>query len=271
MKNKSILISLILFVINIFVVRGETTISTNHQPHIAVLGDSMSFIGGENCEKPISWTYHFKNTVMPASINLYARSGATWTNTENTEVDIQGFSRILNDNNVIFNQVLRLGHDLENGDIVAPDIIIVYAGANDAWFESQRPGCKNSPESDLSNVSADDLPSERTTLRESVALSLKKLQEISPSSRLLIVTPVQMSKVTEKQVHEISDIIANTALELNCNVIRADNLVGISHDIEKAKPKYTTDGVHTNEAGAVLIADVISDYCLKNYFNNKGL
>lgn len=228
---------------------------------IAVLGDSMSWIGGDNFEKPEGWTYHFNQEYQPATMTLYARSGATWSNTPNTVLNTKAFSKVLDDNNVIYNQTMRLKEDLESGKISPPELILIYAGVNDAWFEKKRPGCMKTGNLDSwENIFTTDKPSERCKLWESIALNVEILKEVSPESRILLVTPAETSKVSALKIAEVSDIIEKTGNLLGCEILRLDKLSGISHDVEKLKPTLTADGVHTNPEGAKIIAEKIISY-----------
>ena len=47
--------------------------------HVVILGDSNTFIGGDQCDKPQGWNKWFKELANPLSCRSYARSGATWT------------------------------------------------------------------------------------------------------------------------------------------------------------------------------------------------
>ena len=54
---------------------------------VAILGDSNTWIGGDDCDKEKGWNKWFKDFFRPASCKSYARSGATWTNTEVTKAN----------------------------------------------------------------------------------------------------------------------------------------------------------------------------------------
>ena len=233
--------------------------------NVAILGDSMTWIGGDDCENPVGWTYYFKKELKPASIYIYARSGATITNTVNTHKDTQAFTKVLDDDNVIYNQAERLKEDLEAGKITAPDLVIIYAGANDAWFTSKRPGSYDTDLTGLGKIGADVVPSQATSLGKSLALSVKIIRQILPLSRILIVTPLEMSKVSAEKIHNLSDAIETVASRLGCDVIRADREVDVRHSVEKRKFTYTKDGVHTNEKGAALLSESLSNYVKLHY------
>lgn len=247
-----------IFVLLVSCLTGLSQNPVNNHLKIAVLGDSMSWIGGNNCENPKGWTCHFKQKFNPDTIFLYARSGATWTNTSNTKEDLDYYTEILDDRNVIYNQVKRLERDVKEEGI-QPDIIIIYAGANDAWFENKRPDCFQGTLEMIQEVSPGDDPSQRRSLIESMAQNIKLINEFLPSSSVLLVTPVEMSKVSAEKIHKVSSVIEDVGREMGVKVIRADRGVPIKHAQEKQKHRYTTDGAHTNEAGALLIADFIGE------------
>lgn len=225
---------------------------------VAVLGDSMSWIGGDSCTNENGWTYHFKEMVRPYVIDVYARSGATWTNTVRTKRDSHSYSEVIHDDNVIYNQVIRLIDNVVDNPANKPDLLIIYAGANDAWFGRKRPGCLNrgvlTP--DLSQPEK-CVPSGFTTLEASIKLSLSLLRSRFPDVDIILVTPVEMAQTSRKNINDVSEIIESVSLEFDLPCLRADRDVDIRHDVEAAGHTYTTDGAHTNSAGARLIADYI--------------
>lgn len=226
---------------------------------VAVLGDSMSWIGGENCEKEEGWTYYFKKRLQPHSIKVYARSGATWTNTPNTVADREDYKEVLDNQNVIYNQVLRLCRDVETGAISPPNLIIIYAGANDAWFEKQRPLALHPSGMTMKDIKSSDPPSRHLTMEESIMHNIKLIRDILPGTDILLVTPIEMTKVSPEKIADVSTIIENIGKKSGCSVVRADKNSGISQAEEKKHLTNTRDGVHTNAKGAKLIANLISE------------
>lgn len=232
--------------------------SASNAKRVAILGDSMTWIGGDSCENPKGWTYTLKKSGIADYIDIYARSGATWTNTASTQSDTGFYSEVLHDNNVIYNQAMRLIDATRGMKKVSPDVIILFAGANDAWFSDRRPGIFNdtlqslekeySIETDVSTV---------TSLAGSVALICDILKSEYPSAIIVAVTPLQMSKVSAESVFHVSDVIEKAANSRGCMAIRADKNVGILHQQESLSPTFTSDGVHTNPTGARLLAEYI--------------
>ena len=76
--------------------------------HVVLLGDSNTWIGGDDCDKERGWNTWFKQLFQPASCKSYARSGATWTNTKVTKRNPKENIGNLGNDNVIYNQVVRL-------------------------------------------------------------------------------------------------------------------------------------------------------------------
>lgn len=225
---------------------------------IALLGDSLTWIGGDSCQYPTGWSHYLKQNGIAETIDVYARSGATWTNTSNTKPDTSFYSEVLHDENVVYNQVLRLISTISEDSLATPDCIVIFAGANDAWFSSRRPGIFDSEESDLlTRYSYDSEPSSATSLLTSVALACDLLRQSFPSAHFIAVTPVQMSKVSADVVHKVSDLIEKAAVSRGFEVLRADRNVGIKHNEECNAPKFTYDGVHTNPEGARLLSEYI--------------
>lgn len=226
------------------------------KPRIALLGDSMTWIGGDSCQNKTGWSHWLHESGIAGEIDVYARSGATWTNTKNTKRNPKHYTELLHDDNVIYNQAIRL---IENADTSAsnPDIIILFAGANDAWFADKRPGIFDVPASQQPNNQITQQPNSSITLQESVSLVSDMLHLRFPNATLLFVAPLQMSKTDAETIHLVSDIIERTAGEKGWLTLRADKETGITHLQEAKSPKYTYDGVHTNPVGAKIIGDYI--------------
>ena len=222
---------------------------------IALLGDSMTWIGGDSCEKPEGWSHYLKEQFPKSEIDVYARSGATWTNAVGTKGDPEAYSKVIDDENVIYNQVSRLIYSAEKDPGKRPDLIIIYAGANDAWFEKKRPGIygsKTVPE-DISKCR----PSDFTTLVSSIELGVRRLQQAFPEALIVLVSPIEMAQTTPERIARVGDTIEKTGERLGVEVLRADRNVPVRHSEEKQKRRYTSDGAHTNPQGARLIADYI--------------
>lgn len=228
---------------------------------VALLGDSMTWIGGDSCQHDKGWSHYLKLNRDSLKIDVYARSGATWTNTSATKPDKDAYSEVLDNDNVVFNQVLRLLDDAACSPEKQPDLIIIFAGANDAWFAPRRPGIFN-PDISLGVPAKEAAPSACTSLASSVMLGCSLLQESFPEAEIVLITPLEMSRTSVARVAKVGDIIEATGDKLGLKVLRADKNVGIRHDIESKTRRYTSDGVHTNAAGARILAD----YILNNLF-----
>lgn len=257
-----ILPAVFLILLGIFYASAESKPSFTDHPRFALLGDSMTWIGGDSCQNPTGWSHILKESGIAGKIDVYARSGATWTNTKSTRRNPSHYTEILNDDNVVYNQAIRL---IENADISHenPDVIVLFAGANDAWFASKRPGIydKDDPSE---KYSLSTLPSSVTTLEGSLRLVYELLQERFPKASLLFVTPLQMSKTDSETIFKVSDIIENTVSQKGFSVLRPDKNTVINHDQEAKSPKYTSDGVHTNPEGARILGNYIVEFLLSH-------
>ena len=224
---------------------------------IDLLGDSMTWIGGDNCEKETGWSYYLKRYNPNWQVATYARSGATWTNTKFTKGDVKAYSAVLDNENVIYNQVRRLILDVDNKKASTPNVIVIFAGGNDAMYQRKRPGLFNDrevPDGSVENCK----PSDFTTLNSSIELGCRLLKEHFPHARIILVTPTEMAKATPEVTAKVGDTIQKIGQKLGIEVLRADKNVNIRQSVEKNKPhKFTYDGIHSNPLGAQLIADYI--------------
>lgn len=236
--------------------------------HVALLGDSNTWLGGDDCSKDKGWNYWFVLEAHPASCRSYARGGATWTHTPQTMADTLENTGSIGDNNVIFNQVLRLIGAVENGSQPTPDLIIIACGTNDAWFNDRRPQAFT-----LSTSAAFEQPdsvfmlrteAELLTLTECVRFDCRMLQEAFPESRLLLITPLQTIKASDTKIKQTGDLIAQCAERLGAHVLRWDTESPIVSSQERTRKKYTYDGTHTNKLGAKKLGQLTARFVNDN-------
>ena len=233
--------------------------------HVVMLGDSNTFIGGDSCNQTRGWNKWFCDAVQPTTCRSYARSGATWTNTPQTVRNTEENIEVLGDNNVIYNQVCRLQEAVAAGEQAQPTLIIIMAGTNDAWFAAKRPLAytQKGIEAFVTGDTFTSRPaSEVLTLAESVRYSCELLRQSFPDARLVLITPMQATKVTVGAIRRTGDIIEQCALQLGAEVIRLDREGCVKRYEELKRRRYTVDGVHTNEAGARMIGEFVARYIL---------
>lgn len=245
----------LLLAIGTVIIAWAQPVSSQQAPHVAILGDSNTWMGGDDCSGDEAWPLWFKQRYPTASCRSYARSGATWTNTPRTVLNTAEDTMLLADNNVIYNQVKRLIEAHEAGTQPTPQLIIIAAGVNDAWFKHKRPQAYTYPprkarhQTDWSYL-YDRTPDQVLTLAESVAYNCHLLQQAFPQAHLVLVTPAQTIEVRPRLITRTSAIIAATAFSLGISTIRLDKLSPISSRAERRRCRYTSDGTHTNARGA---------------------
>ena len=219
----------------------------------AFLGDSNTWSGGVGCTQDDSWTYWFMQQFMPASCYNYARSGATWTNTSETLRLPMDSSAVLGPQNVVFNQALRLIRSSQMGQ-PAPDVILIMAGTNDAWFMAKRPDMWSMTVEEAFAVSEDQLakmePNQAVSLASSIRLTCETLRRAFPMADIVLLTPTQTTKAENQTISRISDIIEGCGMILGMPVVRLDGEQYISSKQESRQLTFTKDGVHTNRSGA---------------------
>lgn len=224
--------------------------------HIVVLGDSNTWLGGDECDKPQGWTYWLCEQLKPMSCRSYARSGATWTHTVATRRNVNEYTEKLGDDNVVFNQICRLQEAAEVGKQALPHLIIIAAGTNDAWFSHKRPKVFDMPSDDIaknSGTSFTDLhPNEVLTLADAIRYDCELLKKSFPEASIILLTPMQSTAVPTEKISAVSDIIVSVAQNMGAEVIRMDKESCVRREQEKKHYQYTYDGTHTNEKGACM-------------------
>lgn len=224
--------------------------------HVVLLGDSNTWIGGDDCDKPRGWNKWFKELFQPASIKSYARSGATWTNTKATKFNPEENIGTLGNDNVIYNQVVRLKQAVQEGKQATPHIIIIGAGTNDIWFRSKRPGlytmaADKAMAEDAASIIAKPV-NQVLSLTESVRFNYELLHQAFPEARIIILSPMQTTKVPTQDIHIFGDVLQTMAekIGIGIGIIRMDTEEFIDRKVEEKRHTNTYDGVHTSQAGA---------------------
>ncbi len=229
---------------------------------VVFLGDSHTWLGGNDCTREEGWTSSFRSFFSNSSYRSYARSGATWTHTSRTSADVRDSSSILSDKNVIYNQILRLRNDVQAHRIPSPDLIIILAGTNDAWFGASRPNRFGvSPETaffESDSVLLCYAPGSLTSLSLALRYDCLLLRHFFPQARLVLLTPFQSTAFPVRDLRVTASIIESCANRLGIDLIRLDTPTLISAARERRRRTFTVDGTHTNKSGARRIGEYVA-------------
>lgn len=216
---------------------------------IAFLGDSNTWLGGDGCDVERGWTHWFRMSYSPGVCRSFARSGATWSHSATTKLNPSEYSEVITDDNVILNQLIRLEQSVDKGEFPVPDIVVIAAGTNDAWFPDRRPGAL---QSELS----------QTSVKGAVHNVCSRLQKKYPESRVLLITPMRSPKISAEAVVNVAEQIESAAESFTSvlGVMRMDDEGYIDIAAENRRPSLLKDGVHTSTAGARRNGVKVSDF-----------
>lgn len=221
--------------------------------HVVILGDSNTWIGGDGSDKPCGWNKWFADIFKPATCKSYARSGATWSNTSSTRRNIKEDIAVIGPDNVIYNQVERLCESCDSGGQPTPDVIIIAAGTNDAWFVKKRPGVFSKTAAGVCRMkeTVSSLPPNKIiSLAEAVVYNTERLRQRFPEARIILFTPLQSVHPTEANFARATTIIEECGNLLGIPVVRQDKECCVRRADEVRHHRYTSDGTHTSEEGA---------------------
>lgn len=231
--------------------------------NVVILGDSNTWIGGDGCDQPQGWNKWFKDDFAPTTCRSYARSGATWTNTVRTKRNTAENTGKLGDDNVIYNQVCRLKEAVDSGTQAMPQLILVMAGTNDLWFMKQRPKVLGMT-AEKAFAEPDSIMIRRPvnrvlTLAEAVCYNCRLLKAAFPKAHIVLLTPMQSTKIKSSQLEQAATIIEECGERLGASVIRTDSEGCVRRSEELQSFRLTRDGVHTNEEGAQCVGSLVTE------------
>ena len=176
------------------------------------------------------------------------------TNTKATVTNTQEKIDVIGNNNVIYNQIVRLKQAHAKGHQPTPHLIIIAAGTNDAWFTKHRPLAYDKTArqvfADSQTFTTKRNVNTVLTLAESVRYGCEMLMESFPGAQVVLVTPPQCVKVDSDKMLLTGDIIEQCGEYMGIGVIRLDKIGAINATRERQQKHYTADGVHTNRLGA---------------------
>ena len=239
----------------------SSTTSSSTGP-VVFLGDSHTWLGGNDCSCEEGWTFSYCSKFSAEQCRSYARSGATWTHTPHTRADEMDSTAVLSDDNVIYNQILRLRSDVASRRMASPAYIFILAGTNDAWFSSKRPHrfdvsvdeAFRMPDSVCLTLPPDSLTAFALALRYDCLL----LQRTFPQARIVLLTPFESTAFPAGDLRKVASLIDSCSHRLHTDLVRLDSPSVISAERERRVRTFTTDGTHTNRAGARRIADHVA-------------
>ena len=228
---------------------------------VVILGDSNVWLGGDYCSQETGWSYWFREWTQPLSCRSFARSGATWSHCAATCADMMEVTELISDNNVVYNQILRLLGCVERHECEAPTLIIIMAGTNDAWFLKKRPGALQADAAEAFTASEEELLQMDTPRLRSLAQAMRYdctlLRRAFPEARILVTTPMQSIRVGIKYIRRAGDIIEGVAKLMDIGCLRLDRDIPIDCEHEKVRLRYTSDGTHTSPEGAQVVAEKV--------------
>lgn len=236
------------------------TVRAQHRDEVvAILGDSNTQIGGDDCSAPTAWTYEWQRCYQPGSIRSYARSGATWSNTRRTRRNVEENIRVLGDDNTIYNQTERLRDAISTGEQAVPTLIIIMAGTNDAWFSRRRPGAFDKSAAEAMSGHSDSVlvalpPSQVLSLAESVRYNILRLRRMAPDAKIILLGPLQSVQAPDNMIITTGSIIESVGTRMGIPAIRLDRDFELSSASESRRKHLTTDGTHTSVEGATRLA-----------------
>lgn len=240
MNSKKLIISLTLCLLTAY------ALPMNGQ-RIAIIGDSMTWLGGDDNKGEKGWNHWFCEYFKPDFCRSFARSGATWTNTPKTRLNTKENIGSLGDNNVAYNQLQRMLAVPE----LKPDIVIIALGTNDLWFKNKRPNLFSDSRLNYEREGfLSTPPNKLLTLADCVNHTVRSLRKAYPEAKIVFLTPIECIHIKDSDLTHFANELEKLGKSLGVSTIRMDKLSEIKSENERIKKDFTYDGTHTSVKGA---------------------
>lgn len=228
-----------------------------------IMGDSITWYGHDDLSGVAGWTHYFKDWFNFKSIRSYARSGATWSCTADTKYDIVENTGSTVPNNVGYNQMNRLLHDIEKGTQETPDYIIIALGTNDAWhrYSASAEGGVDAVKKLFNNTTdyEQDVPINTClTTAKAIRYFSDMVTNNLPNTQIILLTPLQSSSISYNNIISIGDIIEECAKYCSYPIIRQDKECGVYRIQEARGYVNTKDGTHLSSTGAEKVGNYLA-------------
>ena len=224
--------------------------------NVVFFGDSITALGGPDNTISTGWTKHFLTKVYPKKCMNYAHSGATWSHTSETVYSPNVQTGSIHPNNVIYNQIAKFLLDVAEQPSLAPDLIIIMAGTNDATASYRPSSTSKSAAEEFADSNGYITDAELGTLTSIVSAmryDIETLRTNFPGAQIVVMTPIESTTFTLAKIKEVSKCIYECAEYLGIDCVRLGEHCGIYREMENTTPTFLTDGIHPNENGAKMI------------------
>ena len=153
----------------------QTNTSDWSNLNVLIMGDSITWQGGDNCDQANGWNTWFKQKANPKNCISYARSGATMTNTSSTVYNItENTGSTTNDNN-FYNQINRVIYNYEQGILTwTPDVLLVALGTND-FGRPKTPDAQTVFESNINSYTTTDSVQTKLSIAQAMRYGVEML------------------------------------------------------------------------------------------------
>lgn len=208
--------------------------------NIVMIGDSITWMGGDNCDDEDGWTYWFKQKANPKSCRSYAVSGATlcyqpsWQTQNDAYMQLQ---RIISDK----------GEGMYPNGI---DLVFVAMGTNDLGNSSAKYSVTAEEEFNNATTYANYTQQDLTSFAKAIRYLCEQLYVNFPNVQIVFLSPQQRSNFNTSMLLTMGDFIESCTDYLSVNTIRLDKHCGTYHTRECVENHKLIDGTHTSQLGA---------------------
>lgn len=223
--------------------------------NVVLMGDSLT-------DEKVNgmWVQPFNELANPKTLTNYGRGYCTWTNSNDTYFDISSTENAKTSENVIWNQYNKLKNDVSEGNIAEPDLVIIFAGTNDA---GQHKTSKEPSEVFMGSITPK--ANKLVDIASSIRFVVENLYYEYPNAKVVLVTPPDSTAeeyIMQTEVPRVREVIRECVSYLGSGLIDLEKSA-IKYIREKQKKYFLrSDGIHFSEVGGKYVARFIFENLL---------
>lgn len=227
---------------------------------VLIFGDSYSAVKNR-------WREEFYKRTKAIELCCISRGGAHLCDYDDTVLDGNYYTEIpgSESNNTINNMITYVATEPPNAN---PDIIIIEAYINDDPTREQLTNYTNEINNGTNPAWINYETVDRTITEGAMRWQMSKLRRMYPNAQIIYISPIETAYYDVEYMKLKDDKMTDMTQRLACDIVHGIRC-GITAEFETIgeNGRFLSDGLHTNEAGGILLGRYIAQMIANIYAN----